>query len=294
VGVIVTTDIGPRVIAYRFVDGENILAEIGPSNVVETELGAWHAWGGHRLWHAPECKPRSYSPDNDPVEFEIGENGIHLMQPIEQATGIEKEMIVTLADEGTDVSITHRLTNRGMWPVELAPWALTIMNGGGTTIIPNEPFIPHTVKLLPARPMVMWNYTDFSDPRWTLGKKYIRLRTDESIEAPQKVGVGNTLGWAGFLRGKTFFMKRFPYIEDAEYPDGGCNCETFTSGTFMEVESVGPLVMLEQNDSVTYEEIWSLFDGVEAGETEDDLDAAITPLISQACACEDECECECE
>lgn len=281
VEVIVTTDIGPRVIAYRFVGGENMLAEIGPDTVVETELGEWHPWGGHRLWHAPEGKPRSYVPDNDPIEFEVLESSIRLMRSVEPVTNIEKEMDVALTADGTQVTITHKLTNRGIWPVELAPWALTIMNGGGVTVIPNEPFIPHTEKLLPARPMVMWNYTNFGDPRWTLGSKYVQLRTDEAIEAPQKVGVANTLGWAGYLRNGCFFVKRFPYIEGVVYPDNGCNNETFTSGNFMEVESVGPLVKLDTDGSVIYIERWYLFNGVNPGSTEDDLDAAISPLVAQ-------------
>ncbi|HAH87286.1 MAG TPA: hypothetical protein DCL60_07935, partial [Armatimonadetes bacterium] len=102
VDVIVTTDIGPRVIAYRFTGGENILAEIGPEVVNHTKLGDWHPWGGHRLWHAPESNPRSYAPDNSPIEFEIVDNNsIRLMQPVEAGTGIEKEIFVKLDEDGT-------------------------------------------------------------------------------------------------------------------------------------------------------------------------------------------------
>ena len=49
-----TTDVGPRVIRYAFVGGENVLGEC-PAESVVTELGEWKPWGGHRLWAAPEC-----------------------------------------------------------------------------------------------------------------------------------------------------------------------------------------------------------------------------------------------
>lgn len=280
VEVIVTTDIGPRIIRYAPVGGSNMLAEL-PTDTVKTELGDWKPYGGHRLWHAPESKPRTYSPDNDPVKVETVDGGIKVTQKVEPATHIEKEMTITLAAEGSAVTIVHKLTNRGLWPVDLAPWALTIMAGGGSTIVPQEPYIAHEDYLLPARPMVLWHYTDLSDTRWTWGKKYVRLRTDAARDFAQKIGFANKQGWAGYLLDKNLFIKRFGYRQGSTYPDQGCNMETFTKGTFMEVESVGPMVNLTPAASVEHVERWYLFKGFEAGDTEATLDAAITPVIAQ-------------
>ena len=282
VEVIVTANLGPRVICYRFIDGTNILGELGPDTVVKTELGEWHPWGGHRLWHAPEVLPRSYVPDNDPIEVQlIGNSTVRATPALETATNIQKEMYINLDREGTGVTITHTLKNTGAWPVELAPWALTIMNAGGRTILPQEPFIPHSERLLAARPLVLWHFTDMSDPRWTFGKKYIQLRTDSNLNYPQKIGAGNKQGWAGYLREDLLFVKRFPYIEGANYPDYGCNFETFTSGDFIEVETLGSLVKLEPGEVATHVEHWHLFNNVDAGDTEDSLDKAIMPLVKK-------------
>lgn len=280
VEVIVTTDIGPRVIGYRFCGGENIFAELPSTTAVTTEYGTWHACGGHRLWHAPEVKPRSYMPDNDPVEFEIVDNDtIWLMPAFESATGIQKEMMIKLDAGSSKVMITHKLTNNGLWPIELAPWALTIVRGGGEAIIPNEPYISHDDVVLPARPLAVWHFTDFSDSRWTFGSKYIRLRSDAALANPQKIGVGVKRGWAGFIYEETFFLKKFAYIPWANYPDYGSNCEIYTEGSFMEVETLGHLEIIEPGRSVIHHEEWFLFDGVKKGETDDDLDAAILPLV---------------
>jgi hypothetical protein len=283
VEVIVTTDIGPRIIAYRFIGDENILGELTPDAVVKTELGDWHPWGGHRLWHAPESKPRTYVPDDDPVQVElVGSDGIRLIQPTEKATGIEKEMFVKLSPKNSHVIVSMKLTNKGLWPVELAPWGLTIMNGGGTTIFPHEPYISHDEKLLPARPLVLWHYTDMSDPRWTWGKRFVRLKTDATRSEPQKVGAANKQGWAAYFRNGTLFVKRFPYVEGAKYPDYGCNFETYTAGDFMEVETLGPLVTLEPGQSTIHVEDWFLFKGVELGETDAELEATFKKILQQA------------
>lgn len=282
VEVIVTTDIGPRIIAYRFPGEDNILAEI-PDTVVKTALGDWKPYGGHRLWTAPEAMPRSYSPDNSPIEYKlVGANTIELSQPVEPKTGIKKDMIVTLDDSGSGVTVTGRITNQNDWAIDVAPWALTIMNGGGTTIIPQEPYRSHDDYLLPARPLILWHYTDLSDPRWTMGKRYIRLKTDDSIMDAQKIGLANKQGWAGYHRKGTLFIKRFPYIDGATYPDYGANNETYTSGSFMELETVGPMRHLQPHESAEHTERWFLFKGVDIGATEASLDAAITPLVTKA------------
>ncbi len=279
VEVVVTTDVGPRIIRYAYIGGENILGEI-PSDAVKTELGTWKPWGGHRLWTAPEAMPRSYSPDNDPVAHTIEGNTIRLVQPVEPRTGIQKELTVTLDPEGSGVTVAHRLTNKGLWDVEVAPWALTIMNGGGEVIIPQEPYRSHDDYLLPARPLALWHYTDLSDPRWTIGKKYIRLRTNDQMKEPQKIGVGNRQGWAAYLRGRTLFVKRFPWVEDGAYPDFGSNTETYTAGTFIELETLAPLARLVPNASAGHTERWVLFKDVDAGRSEESLDAVLQRLLA--------------
>jgi hypothetical protein len=280
VEVVVTTDIGPRIVRYGFIGEDNLLGETG-DDMVKTELGVWRPVGGHRLWTAPEGMPRSYSPDNDPVAFTIERNTIRLVQPVEPKTGVQKELAVTLDEAGTTVTVQHKLTNRNVWDIEVSPWALTIMNSPGEVIIPHEPYRSHEEYLLPARPLALWHYTDLSDPRWTMGKKYIRLRTDAQLKEPQKIGVGNTQGWAAYLRNRTLFVKRFGWVAGATYPDFGSNTETYTAGTFIELETLAPLSMLAPAASAEHVERWFLFKNVNAGASEQTLDAALGPLVAQ-------------
>jgi hypothetical protein len=282
VEVIVTTDVGPRIIRYSFPGDDNILAEM-PDAVVKTDLGDWKPLGGHRLWVAPEAMPRTYAPDSAPVEFkQDGANTVRLTQAADAKTGIQKEMVVTLAPDGSEVTIQHRLTNKNFFAVDVASWGLSIMNGGGVTIIPQEPYISHddVNGLLPSRPLIMWPYTDFSDPRWTLGKRYLRLKTDEALTEPQKAGVVNKVGWTGYSRNKTLFLKRMGYQDGLKYPDFGANCETYTAGSFMEIETLGPLRQIQWGETTEHTEKWRLFKNVDIGDTEATIDAALQPLIA--------------
>jgi len=275
VEVVVTTDVGPRVVRYGFVGSENVLGEC-PEASVRTEWGEWKPWGGHRLWTAPEASPRSYAPDNEAVAAEAeSERGVRLTPPVERRAGVQKELTVTLDPSGGGVTLLHRVTNRGAWRIEAAAWALTIMRGGGEAVIPQEPYGPHPQSLLPSRPLVLWPYTDMSDSRLRFGPKLVRVRSDASAPEPQKLGVLNKQGWAAYVLGETLFVKRFGYEEGARYPDYGCNNEVFTAGSFMEVESLSGLRELEPGEAVEHVERWSLVGGFAAGDAEDDLDAAV-------------------
>ena len=195
--------------------------------------------------------PRSYWPDNSPIEARVDGNTVHLTQPVEQATGIRKEIVVTLAPTGTAVTIENRLTNTSLWTIDAAVWAMTIMNAGGAVILPQEPYKSHDEALQPARSVTLWSYTDLSDPRWKIGTKFLRLKTDASMSASQKVGVANHQGWAGYLRNGTLFVKRVDWKDGGSYPDGGVNVETYTAGTFLELETLGVMTRVEPGATIT-------------------------------------------
>jgi len=292
----VTRDFGPRIICYKSVGGPNALGELGPDAMsFKTELGTWRPYGGHRLWHAPEASPRSYCPDNDPVlADELDELTVRFTQMEEQVTGIQKELVISMDDAGTGVTVVHTLTNNGIWPVELAPWALTIMAGGGTVIIPQEPWADHTESLDPARPLVLWHYTDLGDPRISFGRGYIRLKCDPAINKAFKLGVGNRQSWAGYANNNQLFIKMTVYDEEAKYPDFGCNFETFTKGNFVELESVAPLEILQPGDSATYIEDWALFKDFSLPKSDKALEEAIEPLVESLFGEEHDDLCDCE
>lgn len=277
---VVTTDVGPRIIRCGYVGGRNLFCEF------EEQLGKsggdeWRSYGGHRFWHAPEAIPRTYWPDNTPVAHAWDGRVLRLTQDVEATTGLAKELEIMLEAERDRVTVRHRLINRGLFAVEAAPWALSVMARGGRAIFPQEPFQPHAERLLPARPLVLWAYTNMADPRWTWGEKYIQLQQDPSAQTLQKVGMLNSLGWAAYALGADVFLKRYAADLEARYPDFGCNTEAFTNADMLEVETLGPLARLEPGGSVEHVEQWYLY-RAELGTSEGDLDETLRPLVDQS------------
>jgi hypothetical protein len=283
VELIVTGDVGPRIIRFGFIGGDNELGEM-TEMLGQTGGDTWQLYGGHRLWHAPENDPRSYYPDNQPVTVTQTGDTITVVQPTETTTGIQKEIELYLRPDSAHVQLTHRLTNHNLWPIELAPWALTIMNTGGRAIIPAPPRGSHAENLLPTHTLTLWAYTDMSDPRWTWGEKYIMLRQDTTMSEPQKIGVHAKDGWAAYARDGHLFVKTYGYVPGANYPDHGCTVETFTDNAMLELETVAPLGHLQPGAVATYVENWHLFDGIAVPENDAEIEANVLPKARQALA----------
>jgi hypothetical protein len=278
---ILTADIGPRAIRFAFLGEENEFHEdskwVGKSGDSE-----YHSYGGHRLWHAPESAPRTYSPDNRPVAVEPTAQGVRLLPPPEADSGIQKEWLVWLSPTQAHARIRHRLTNLGPWPVPLAPWAITIMACGGVGILPLPPRLPHDGNLLPTGRLALWSYTDMSGPRWRWGGKYILLRQDPQRPDPQKLGTDGSEGWAAYCRGNHLFLKTYTHQPDAEYPDHGSSAELFTNGHILEVETLGPLTRLDPGRFVDHWENWFLFDSVPVPAGDADVDRDVLPRVAEA------------
>jgi len=99
------------------------------------------------------------------------------------------------------------------------------------------------------------------------------------LDAPQKVGIANKQGWAGYWRNQDLFLKRIQYQEGARYPDYGSNVETYTAGSFVEVETLGPLERLQPGQSAEHTEIWSLHANVDVGTSEASLEEALAAIV---------------
>ena len=278
VELVATGDVGPRVVRLGFVGGDNLFGGLeeglGLTGGVE-----WRVYFGHRFWHSPEAMPRSYYPDNHPIQVDSeGENTLYLIQPPEPTTGMQKTLGVTLAED--HVEVAHTLSNEGLWPVEAAPWALSVMAMNSAAIIPQPQGDPEALR--PNRTLMLWPYTNMTDPRVHWGRRFIILRQDPDIAQPIKLGLSAEDGWCACLVGETLFLKCFDYYAGALYPDNGCTVESYANNRFLELETLGPMDYLEPGDAITHVERWHLFRGVRCNlSDEDDIDAVLAPLVAQ-------------
>ena len=271
---IVTLEVGPRVIRFGQVGGPNEFVEF--PEVGSSGANEFVSYGGHRFWIAPETLEVTYEPDNDPVRYSE-EDGWHLFETPTGASGLQRSIAIR-ADDGRFL-LRHTIRNASPQVASIAPWCLTVMAPGGECLIPQSEYRPHPEALLPARPVVLWHYTDMSDPRYTWGKRVVRLRHDPH-QGPTKFGALVTQGAAAYANHGNLFIKRFPYQAGCDYLDFGCNFESFTRQDMLEVESLGHRVNLQPGESVVYPETWYLVADVTPPEDDEGCGDWLEKLLS--------------
>jgi len=281
VELIVTGDVGPRIIRFGFVGGQNLFKEY-PDQLGKSGEEKFQLRGGDRVWKAPEDPIATWEPDNVPVTIQVTPTGVIAREPIEPGTKLQKEIEVSLEPTGTNVTVSHRITNHSLFPLEFAPWALTMMAQGGTVVSGFPPRGHHPQNLEATNPLVMWAYTNLADPRWKFTRKYLTLRQDPNNSEAQKLGMFNVDTWAAYMLNGEVFVKRTKPDPTKTYPDFGCSFETFTNNEFLEVETLGPLTKIVPGQTVELKENWGLFRNVEVKNiTDEELDRLILPLVAR-------------
>lgn len=279
--IIVSGSFGPRILHASLIGGKNQF------HLFEDTLGQvpndnrFHPYGGHRLWHAPEDRVRTYQHDNIPPKITLKDISI-VASKHEDATGMTMEIEVSLLPGQPAAVITHRMTNTTLWPIELAPWSLSMMAQGGVCIAPLPERRAHGKDLLPSGTLVLWPYSFMNDARWTWGKQFVMLRQDPALGIPQKCGLQVHEGWAAYAREKDLFVKFFDYDPQAIYPDMNSNFETFCGQLMLEVESLGPLTNLQPQATIEHVEKWFLATDVPMPANEDDVMNTIVPRVADA------------
>lgn len=252
-------DAGPRIIYFGTQGHGNILFEDLSRDFYEMNkgFGTWYAYGGHRLWSAPEQLPDTYYPDNSRVSMKYA-NGVLTLEPPQTPAGMQHRLIITMT-QGNAVHIRNEITNMSEKTARFAPWSVTGLASGGTEFIPlcteNNGFLPN-------RTMSLWSYSGIQDPRFCLTDSYATLRHDKAAEKPFKVGFNVTDGYIVYVAGDQVFKKTFASYAKTDYPDFCCNFETYTNRHFLECELLGEERDYRPSETAAIDETWEITDTV--------------------------------
>lgn len=254
----VALDIGPRILwlSNEEKPGLNVLGLARDVELV-TEDGVWKLYGGHRLWVAPEERPRSYSIDDKPVTIKIVENELIVEGPVEQINCVKKIFRLRPGGSPYELVVQHEVVNICRWPIRFANWGITVMRPGGVAYIPFKPACVDADCLLPDRAVVFWPYSDIRDPRLVYGSDYISLRHDPCVKKPVKIGVRGHEAAVKYVVQDLVFVKE-ALLENGEYPDLGSSIEVYANAEIIELETLGPLRTVSRGEVNIHIEKWRL------------------------------------
>lgn len=271
VAVHVVTTMGPRLLRFTDAKGRSPLAETPDLTLPGPEGRNFRLVGGHRLWAAPEDPARTYVPDDAPPVIEELASGLRFTQPAPPQTGLEKTVEVRVPADGAYAVVTHRLTNQGREPLRAAPWAITMLQPGGTAILPIRS--PREDAYQANRAVILWPYTKLADPGIQIGEDVITVEATRATSS--KIGTVLQRGWLAYVVDEQVFVKRTSHFDDRVYADLGASGQVYAGPQFCELETLGPLAELAPAASISHREIWELHDRADLPTDWDDLTRAL-------------------
>jgi hypothetical protein len=252
VRLMVTTSVGPRVLGLLTEDGVNHLAELPAMTLDCPGSGAFHLRGGSRLWAAPEDPRVTYRPDDEPVGVEEIVDGIRLTTRPDPVSQTSREISIRITGAAR-FAFDYRVVNRGETSQRLAAWAITMMQPLGRAFLPmlTEPFDEGGFQA-----------QRNDDPRFILHDHAIEVRSavmsDGPIDVPFKVGTAMRRGWVAHHRDGLLLVKYAGHDEAREYADLGSSAQVYSHAEFTELETLGPLTILEPGDAAEHHEDWAI------------------------------------
>ncbi|MDO5559446.1 MAG: hypothetical protein Q4F95_07590 [Oscillospiraceae bacterium] len=256
VRIMATVDVGPRIIFFGLSEGKNVLFEDEERHFSQQngEFGTWYAYGGHRIWCAPEVLDETYFPDNKKVTYSYT-NGVLILEQEKTGFGKQFSLSISFTDENT-VHVENSILNCSDRPQKFAPWSVTGLAPGGTEVIKlcssNNGFLPN-------RTMALWSYSDINDRRFRLSNDTAVLSHDSMDDSAFKAGFNLTDGKVTYINDGLVFTKSFDgYNNNYNYPDFGCNFETYTNRYFLECEILGDYREYSPLEKAIITEDWSV------------------------------------
>jgi hypothetical protein len=267
---------GPRLVRL-FLAGspDNLLAEV-PDVHWPTPFGEYYLRGGHRLAVAPEDLELSYVPDNAGLIVEDLINGVRLIRPTEIGSGVSKVIEVQLHPDRPALTLRQTVRNDRPEPIEVAAWSITQLPLGGLAVIPLRARQDGN-RHRPDRQLVLWSYTSWQDARLFADDDYVWIDAQPD-EEEFKVGL-LARGWLGYLRGETFFLKRFDPQLDLLHPDYNTNAQLYCNHRYVELETLAPLSMLEPGEASVHVETWEIHRAVDVPQTIEGLSEWVSALL---------------
>ncbi len=275
VTVVVVPDLGGRVMEYKLGGHPFLWVNVPQISAFDESAGAgtWQNWGGYKVWPAPQDQWNG-PPDPEGSQLDSGkytgafgpaDNGAQAIvvesPPDPDVTGLKYRRVVKCYPGTSRVTVEQTMTNVGKQPVTWSLWDVTQVPGA---LEQDTKFSREARIYFPLAEKSRFDHgfttlLNGGDAQWKPDADTgIMMVEYQGVQG--KIGADSTAGWVAYVDDKHdyTYVKRFSVDANAEYPDGGCTVEVFTSGDlpYMEVEVLSPLVTLQPGESSTFTEDW--------------------------------------
>lgn len=253
VEIVVTLDVGPRILRYA-VEGtpnffyEDRLALISESGPEETEYygrGAnWRLYGGMRACPAPVTVPLSTFPDNNRVRYEVSGRSVTFQPPPQRKNGLQLELCITLEEFGPEADVCWKLTNTGS-AREAGLWLPAALPAGAIAVLPA---CRQADPQMPDRNIAFWPGTSLGDRRLSWSGRHLMLRQDVRLFSVCRLQLRTDEDWMMHCGKESLMVRHF---------EPGADIQVSMTGPCCQIGPVAAPKRLEHGERISLRERWT-------------------------------------
>lgn len=252
--------IGGRVTQYGF-KGENILFEVPESFGKVLGESPNFSVGGYQCDVGPELR---IIPDHPELWMGPWQSAaakdytVRVVSKPDETLGLQLEKEIMVDPKTGELGIVQRLKNVSSKVASYCLWDRTLCKGGGYALFPLNKKSRFTAGWS-IRKTVNGKYVyDGTNPGSASVKILDGVLVAKAEGEATKVGADSDAGWIAYARGKTLFVKYFPYFPGAPYTDGGNSVELYFDPRVAELEPLSPEMQMGPHTDYTFPEKWVL------------------------------------
>lgn len=259
---VAVTPFGPRIAFLGKPGGANMLLwEPG-----ERKRGDWDLRGGHRVWvttpGADECED-TYATDNEPCEFQIGEDGFVVIGAENQVNKTRRGFRVSVIND-TMIEVDNFVVNTGNMLYSGGIWALTctLPTQGAEYAVPvGDGSSWDHFNMVFFREWAGHGQGGFNDPQITVENDIVRIRPEGQENKRMIQSHAGIIAMSDPVNNATF-AKHVCHDPAASYPLNTNIAFYIGPDNFMvEMETMGPEETLKPGAELHHLETWVLRDG---------------------------------
>lgn len=261
VKLIISIDVGPKIIFWGYSNGKNILHVPYEIDEDAKNLNSQISTGislkryGHNLMLEYENGTSEFLSSGSAV-YSLLPEGVRFSYTIPEL-GINVNLEIITQNSTDSIMIIHSIENTNIEAQNFSICSSTCVAPSGTLLVPQNTENTHNS---PNRVLSLWKKSSIKDPRLSIFNKFICFNNMKNADAPPlKLGLNNTNAWATYTKEGNTFLKHYLHNKDAKYLNFGSSFIIDSKKDTLTLKVLSPIYNVQQNEIAKMVEYWSLF-----------------------------------
>lgn len=261
VKVIVSVDVGPKIIFWGYTNGENMLYI--PYDILEYDEpisqkippDIFFKRYGHEIMLAYE-KSKPVFLSSGTTIYSILQEGV-AFSCSSPKLGLSANLEIIIQDNSNSIMIVHSIENTNEKTQNFSICSSTFVTQDGTLLVPQN---IEDLGNAPNRVLSLWKKSNINDSRLCVANEYLKFNNISTDKlSVLKLGINNRRAWSTYTKDGNTFLMHYLHNKKAKYLNFDSSFIIDSKKELLSLKILSPIYNVQKNEVAKMAEYWSLF-----------------------------------